>query len=83
MKGFTNSEGPVDQSAHEQVTNAVRDGWAGAGNLTATVLSGFLIGYFADRWLGTDPWLTVGFIIVAAVGGFYRTMAWYKEQSER
>jgi ATP synthase protein I len=73
----------METSAHEQVTSAVRHGWAGAGNFTATILSGFLIGYLGDRWLGTDPWLTVTFIIIAAVGGFYRMMAWYKEESER
>lgn len=70
-------------NAHEQVTGAVREGWAGAGNLSATVLSGFLIGYLADSWLGTDPWLTVTFIVVASVGGFYRMKAWYKDQNER
>jgi ATP synthase protein I len=73
----------VKPSAHDQVTGAVRDGWAGAGNFSATILSGFLIGFLLDKWLGTDPWLTVTFIIIAAVGGFYRMMAWYKEQNER
>lgn len=70
-------------SAHDQVTGAVRNGWAGAGNFSATILSGLLIGYLLDRWLNTEPWFTVSFIIVAAVGAFYRMMAWYKEQNER
>lgn len=69
------------QSAHQQVTSAVSEGWIGAGSLTATILSAFLIGYLLDKWWGTDPWFTVSFIIVGFVGGFFKMMAWYKEQS--
>ena len=71
------------KNAHTQVTSAVRDGWAGAGNFSATILSGFLVGFLVDKWLGTDPWFTVGLIIVASVGAFYRMMNWYKDQYER
>ena len=39
--------------------------------LFACVAVGLAAGYFADRWLGTSPWLLLaglGFGIVAAVG---------------
>jgi F0F1-type ATP synthase assembly protein I len=83
VKDFTSVEGdPVaSPTAHQQVTAAVSDGWIGAGSLTATILSAFLIGYLLDKWWGTDPWFTVSFIIVGFVGGFFKMMAWYKEQS--
>jgi F0F1-type ATP synthase assembly protein I len=29
------------------------------------------IGYFADAWLGTDPWLLVGGLLLGIVVGFY------------
>lgn len=29
------------------------------------------IGYFADRWLGTEPWLLIGGLLLGIVVGFY------------
>ena len=37
--------------------------------MAASVLIGTLMGYWADKWLGTKPWLLiVGFILGAAAG---------------
>jgi ATP synthase protein I len=37
--------------------------------MAAAVLIGTLMGYWADKWLGTQPWiLIVGFILGAAAG---------------
>jgi ATP synthase protein I len=37
--------------------------------MAAAVLIGTLMGYWADKWLGTQPWiLIVGFIFGAAAG---------------
>ena len=36
----------------------------------AIVLLGAL-GYFADRWLNTDPWLLIGGLLLGIVVGFY------------
>ena len=37
--------------------------------MAACVLIGTLLGYLADRWLGTRPWiLLIGFIFGAAAG---------------
>ena len=35
----------------------------------ATVL-GLVAGYYADRWLGTKPWLTVIGLVVGIAAGF-------------
>jgi ATP synthase protein I len=29
------------------------------------------LGYFGDRWLGTDPWLLMGGLLLGIVVGFY------------
>jgi len=51
--------------------------------LFACVAVGLAAGYFADRWLGTKPWLLLaglGFGIVAAAVNFYRTIKTLNEQ---
>jgi len=51
--------------------------------LFACVAVGLAAGYFADRWLGTSPWLLLlglGFGIVAAAVNFYRTIKALNEQ---
>jgi ATP synthase protein I len=45
--------------------------------LFACVAVGLAVGYFADRWLGTQPWLLLiglGFGIAAAGVNFYRAI---------
>lgn len=45
--------------------------------LFACVIVGLAAGYFADRWLGTQPWLLLlglGFGIVAAAWNLYRVL---------
>ena len=51
--------------------------------LFACVAIGLAAGYFADRWLGTDPWLLlVGLALGIAAAGvnFYRTIKTLNEQ---
>jgi ATP synthase protein I len=51
--------------------------------LFACVAVGLAAGYFADRWLGTSPWLLLAgltFGIVAAAVTFYRTIKRLNEQ---
>jgi len=51
--------------------------------LFACVAVGLAAGYFADRWLGTGPWLLlIGLAlgIVAAGVNFYRTIKTLNEQ---
>lgn len=45
--------------------------------LFACVIVGLAAGYFADRWLGTQPWLLLlglGFGIAAAAWNLYRVL---------
>lgn len=50
-------------------------GWSASGDLLASVVAGLIIGLALDAWLGTSPWFVVGFIIVAAIGGFMKMKA--------
>jgi F0F1-type ATP synthase assembly protein I len=38
--------------------------------LPACLFVGFLIGSYLDDWLGTQPLLTVGLLLLGAVAGF-------------
>ena len=71
------------QSSHEQVTQAVNDGWIAGGSFFASILSGFLVGYFADQWLGTEPWLVILGSVVGAYSGFLRLWHYAKREEER
>lgn len=37
----------------------------------ASILVGFAIGHILDKWLKTDPWLTLIFILYGILAGFY------------
>jgi len=45
--------------------------YAAAFSLFAAVVSGLLIGWLLDRWLGTRPWLLVVGVVLGAAAGFY------------
>ena len=48
------------------------EGWVASGSFLGSILSGALLGYLADIWLGTDPWLVVIGIVVGSYSGFMR-----------
>ena len=60
------------EEAHRGATSAVADGWVAGGSFFGSIMAGTLLGWLADRWLDTDPWLLVVGIIVGSVNGFYR-----------
>lgn len=49
-------------------------------SLAASLIAGLLIGLLLDRWLGTDPWFTISFIVVGALSGFMRVWKYAKAQ---
>jgi ATP synthase protein I len=50
-------------------------GWvrhSGVGLELAGAIAGFaLVGYWIDRWYGTDPWALIVGVILGLVGGLY------------
>ena len=39
--------------------------------LPSSIAVGLLIGYYLDKWLKTDPWLLITFLLLGIVSGFY------------
>lgn len=64
----------------KQVAGAVDKGWVAGGSLVGSVLSGVLIGFLLDRWLGTDPWLVIVFLLVGSYSGFMRLWRYAQAQ---
>ncbi|MFQ5516619.1 MAG: AtpZ/AtpI family protein [Acidimicrobiia bacterium] len=85
MNDFTSEErrGQHPDSPHQVVAGAVQEGWVTGGGFFASVMSGFLLGYLADRWLGTDPWLVVTGIIAGSISGFYQLYDYAKRSDDR
>ena len=44
-------------------------------DFVGTVLAGAFIGWFLDRWFDTEPYWTLGLLILGVVGGFVRLVA--------
>jgi ATP synthase protein I len=46
--------------------------YAAAFTLFACVAALTVVGWLADRWFGTKPWLLVAGIVLGAIAGFYQ-----------
>jgi len=51
--------------------------------LGLSVIIGLLIGQALDGWLGTDPWLTLLFLIFGMVAGFRSVYRLVREMQRR
>ena len=58
-----------------------RNFWVIAGELTAiafeltgSIVAGVAVGWFADRRLGTEPWLLIVGTLLGTGAGFYRML---------
>ena len=65
-----------------QVSSAINDGWMEGGSFFGSIVSGTLLGYFADGWLGTEPWPVITGILVGAYSGFVRVWHYSKKLEE-
>ena len=61
----------ADQNEKEEINRKSGLAYAAAFSLFASVVSGLIVGWLLDRWLGTKPWLLVAGIVVGAAAGFY------------
>lgn len=71
-----------DDSPTNQVQSALNDGWLHGGSFLGSILAGMLLGYFADMWLGTDPWLVVTGIILGSYSGFMNMWQYSKRMED-
>ena len=60
------------REVHRGATAAVSEGWMAGGSFFGSIMAGTLLGWLADRWLDTDPWLVAVGAIAGSVAGFYR-----------
>jgi ATP synthase protein I len=70
------------ETPHQHVGRAINEGWSQAGSFSGSILSGTLLGYLADRWLGTDPWLVVVGIVLGSYSGFMNMWRYAKNAEE-
>ena len=45
------------------------------GVMSSNIIGGIIVGYALDKWLGTNPWMIIGGIVLGTVGalaGLYR-----------
>lgn len=61
----------ADQNQKEEINRKSGLAYAAAFSLFASVVSGLIVGWLLDRWLGTKPWLLVAGIVLGAAAGFY------------
>ena len=66
------------ETATRQVHSAVNDGWLHGGSFFSSLIAGTLLGYFADKWLGTEPWLVVIGIVLGSYAGFVKVWDYMK-----
>ena len=67
------------ESATTQVAAAMGEGWIHGGSFLGSILSGTLLGYLADMWLDTDPWLVVIGSVVGIYSGFLNVWRYSKQ----
>jgi ATP synthase protein I len=61
----------VAESDQEETNRKSGIAYAAAFALFASVATLALIGWLADRWLSTSPWLLVAGLVLGAAAGFY------------
>jgi F0F1-type ATP synthase assembly protein I len=49
-----------------------------AFELPGTILGGIAIGYLADDYFQTSPWLLIGFTLIAFIGAMMRLIHWVR-----
>jgi ATP synthase protein I len=56
-------------------------------HLVASTFIGLAMGYYLDKWLDTDPWLKLAFLMLGIVAGFrnvyHEAMRIQKRESKR
>lgn len=58
----------------------LQSGWIATGSFLGSILSGTLLGYLADRWLDTRPWLVITGFLLGSYSGFMRLWEYSKSQ---
>ncbi len=71
-----------ENSATKSAQATLSSSWARSGSFLESILSGALVGYLLDLWIGTEPWLVIAGVILGSYVGFMRIWSMLKEQDE-
>ena len=67
------------RETHRHVLTNISQGMDSMDFLS-TILAGFIVGFLADSWLGTSPWLVIVGIVTGSVWGFVKMKRLSDEQ---
>ena len=70
------------ETTNEQVHSMVNEGWMHGGSFVSSILSGTLLGYLLDLWLGTDPWLVIAGVVLGSYAGFAKMWQYTKKLND-
>jgi F0F1-type ATP synthase assembly protein I len=70
---------PHQRDLHRGFGNALARAFEFAGTLGVFVV----VGYLLDRWLGTEPWITLAAALFCVVGQFVKLWAAYTAEMQR
>lgn len=79
MLGFGPMDGNRRPSRHAQLAE-LDDGWALTAEFISAVLVWTLLGWLADRWLSTTPWLVAAGAVLGFVLGTY--LVWLRATAD-
>ncbi len=74
---------PEKPTTSQQVARSLDQGWVQTSSFIGSILSGMLIGWLVDRWLGTEPWFLVSLALLGAYSGFMRMWHYAKVAEEQ
>jgi ATP synthase protein I len=71
-----------DETTPKQVTRTYDSAWTDGSAFVSSILAGTLLGFLADKWLGTEPWLIVIGILLGSYAGFAKMWVLSKKMEE-
>lgn len=81
-KAVGSRTGSSDAGEDAMRSRAFGLGFGIAAQLIAGVAVGGIIGHFLDRWLGSTPWLLMGFLILGFVAGMLNVIRTAREMEK-
>ncbi|HJQ75729.1 MAG TPA: AtpZ/AtpI family protein [Acidimicrobiia bacterium] len=69
----------MNQDTPTEHVHSTAHGWMQGSSFFSSILAGTTLGYLADIWLDTAPWLVVTGVVLGCYAGFLHVWRWAKE----